>query len=147
MQRDERDDDAAWQAIVANYGERVELDASEGTDPWPARTPSDDSWDDGTDQPDGLADDDELDDLDRLDDEGFVPPPAPPVPVPGPDRMIAWTGVLGSPVVLLVLLAFRVAVPAWLACVLVGGFVLGFCYLVMRMPGSPRDPWDDGARL
>ena len=31
--------------------------------------------------------------------------------------------------------------------VLVGWFVGGFAYLVLEMPKSPRDPWDDGSRI
>ncbi|WP_436698332.1 hypothetical protein [Nocardioides sp. BYT-33-1] len=147
MQRDDPDyDDAAWQAIVDNYGERVELeasddDAAEGAeddaDPGPAPASVDD---------DRYADRYD-DDLDPFDDERFVPAQAPPVPVPPPDRMLAWLGVFGAPAVLLVFLILGLGMPSWLGWLLVAWFVGGFCYLVVRSPGPPRDPWDDGARV
>ncbi|GAA1523835.1 hypothetical protein [Nocardioides humi] len=142
MQREDPDhqDDAAWQAIVDNYGDRVELDAAED-DPGPADDDDryDDSYDDDTY-------DDSYDDLDQADDR-FVPGQPPPVPLPPPDRLLAWLGVFGSPTVLLVFVVLGIGMPTWLGWLLVGGFVIGFCYLVIRMPGSPRDPWDDGARV
>ncbi len=147
MQReDPGDQDAAWQAIVDNYGERVELepeddgarvapeDASLAVDDEVAADPQDaDDLDDGDD---GVAE------IDR-----FVPETPPPVPMPPPDRLLAWIGVFGSPAVLLVFLVLGLSMPGWLGWLLVGGFVVGFCYLVLRLPGSPRDPWDDGARV
>ena len=53
----------------------------------------------------------------------------------------------GSPVVLLVCLVFGIDLPQLVAYLLVGGFVGGFLYLVIRMPRGPRDPDDDGAKL
>ncbi|WGX94699.1 hypothetical protein [Nocardioides sp. L-11A] len=139
MQRDDPDyDDAAWQAIVDNYGERVELetpDDEDDADPGPAPESYDDRYDDT------------YDDLDQADEDRFVPAQAPPVPVPPPDRMLAWLGVFGAPAVLLVFLVLGLGMPSWLGWLLVAWFVGGFCYLVIRSPGPPRDPWDDGARV
>jgi hypothetical protein len=77
----------------------------------------------------------------------FVPPTPPPLPTPTTDRLIAWLGVFGSPVVLLVCLVFGIDLPQLVAYLLVAGFVGGFLYLVIQMPRGPRDPDDDGAQL
>ncbi|WP_275693233.1 hypothetical protein [Nocardioides sp. TF02-7] len=39
------------------------------------------------------------------------------------------------------------SIPSWAGLLLAAAFVGGFLYLVVRLPGSPRDPWDDGAVL
>jgi len=144
VQRDDPDyDAAAWQAIVDNYGERVDLEARDGEDldPGPAPDAEDDEerYDDRYEAA--------YDEIDLVDDDRFVPDQAPPVPVPPADRLLAWLGVFGSPTVLLVFLVLGIGMPTWLGWLLVAWFVGGFCYLVLRTPGSPRDPWDDGARV
>lgn len=140
MQRENPDEDAAWQAIVDNYGDRVELDPEPG--PEPVEPDLDDPADADPEAEATDEDDDEVPAHDR-----FVPEDPPPVPIPPFDRLLAWLGVFGSPTVLLVFLISGLSMPGWLGWLLVGGFVAGFCYLVIRMPGSPRDPWDDGARV
>lgn len=155
MQRDDPDgNDAAWNAIVANYGDLV-LDPVAGDvseKPAEPRSPagSTESMDDTGDTSDeedldDLGDGDDLDDLDDLDQ--FVPEDAPRVPMPPPDRFLAWLGVFGSPVVLLVWLVLGLSMPSLLSWILIGGFIGGFCYLVFTLPRAPRDPWDDGARV
>ena len=135
-----RDEDEAWRQIVANYGDapsvedapreetRVEgptefrVEPAAEPEPEPAPFP----WED----------------------EGrFVPPPPPPLPRPEPRRALAWLGLFGAPLVLLVALVFGIYLPGWMSLVLVGGFVGGFLYLVSTMPSEPRDPGDDGARI
>lgn len=130
--------DSAWQKIVENYGERAELDAVDDA----AELPVERELDLHDDEPvsPGLLDDDAIDEIDR-----FVPDSPPPVPMPPPDRFLAWLGVFGSPTVLLVFLVLGIGMPQVLGWILVGGFVVGFCYLVFTLPRSPRDPWDDGA--
>jgi len=140
VQRENPDEDAAWQAIVDNYGDRVELDPEPG--PEPVEPDLDDPADADPEADPTDEDDDEVPAHDR-----FVPEDPPPVPIPPFDRLLAWLGVFGSPTVLLVFLISGLSMPGWLGWLLVGGFVAGFCYLVIRMPGSPRDPWDDGARV
>jgi hypothetical protein len=133
-------DDDAWRAIVDNYGDRAELDpddlppepAPEPQTHWTVEAPS--SWDDPYVDSDWTTD-------------RFVPPPPPPLPTPTPDRGLAWLGVFGSPVVLLVCLVLGIALPTIIAYLLVAGFVGGFLYLVVQMPRGPRDPDDDGAQL
>jgi hypothetical protein len=79
-------------------------------------------------------------------DEHFVPPPAPPIPRPEPRRLLAWAGLVGGPMIALVLLLFG-SLPAWSSFLLFCWFVGGFGYLVgtMRSPGG--NDWDDGARI
>jgi hypothetical protein len=93
---------------------------------------------------------DQLDSPATWEDEGhFVPPEPPPVPTPEPRRRLAWAGLLGAPVVGVLLLLLQVAIPSWASSFLVCAFVGGFCYLVATM-GQPSDgewPGDDGARL
>ena len=75
-----------------------------------------------------------------------MPPEPGPLPVPAPDRGIAWIGVFGAPVVLLVSLLAGIDLPRWVGWLMVAWFVGGFVYLVHQMPREPRDPWDDGSR-
>lgn len=144
----------AWAAIVANFGERAVLDPDEEP---PATGPAATSADRGahtglTDPPDADDDDADHEEDDALEaaleeEHRFVPPVPPPVPMPAPDRLAAWIGVFGSPAVLLVCLVAGVSIPTVLGWFLVVGFIGGFCYLLARTPGTPRDPWDDGSRV
>ena len=78
-----RDDDAAWQQIVENYGERPDVpDAPLATLPRPRGAPRPEA-------PEAFH-------L-ELYDEQFVPPPLPPPPVIRPERRVAWVGLVGSP--------------------------------------------------
>jgi hypothetical protein len=81
--------------------------------------------------------------LDDPDDEGFTPPPPPPIPRPR-DRFdaLAWIGLIGGPVA--IILAFVLGTGGWLAAAGFAGFTAGFIVLVAR--GSDRrDEGDDGA--
>ena len=122
-------EDDAWRSIVEHYGERVPIEPQE-----PAVDPVAEPAGEAAARRDGAE-------------ERFVPPPPPPLPRVAPDRLLAWTGVFGPPVVLLVAVVTGLHLPGWLGYLLVGGFVGGFVYLVSRMPRGPRDPADDGARL
>jgi hypothetical protein len=158
-------DDDAWRAIVENYGERVRLDTGEDVDD---RTVADGLDEDLRRDDEFLARSADLPPYDAREaadtgetgespkppeptpaaaEERYVPPPPPPLPHVAPDRLVAWTGIFGSPVVLLVALVLGVGLPAWLGYLLVAGFVGGFIYLVVQMPRGPRDPWDDGAQV
>ena len=122
-----RDDDAAWQQIVDNYGERPEVPTAD--------VPLVDSPTADTAEPFHL----------ELYDEQFVPPPLPPPPVIRPERRLAWVGLVGSPVVLVVLSLIDYALPTVLTGALVVAFLASFGYLVATM--EPHDPDDDGARV
>lgn len=115
----ERDDDA-WRQIVDNYGEppAVPLEV-------PAEAP----------EPFHL----------ELYDEEFVPPPLPPPPVISAERRLAWVGLVGSPLVLIIVLLVGYPLPGILTGGLVVAFLASFGYLVATM--DPRDPDDDGARV
>ena len=79
--------------------------------------------------------------------ERYVPPPPPPLPRPAPPRLAAWMGVLGMPVLVLVLIVLQVAVPPWATTGMVLWFLSGFAYLVVSMPAQRPDDGDDGARV
>jgi hypothetical protein len=127
-----RDEDELWRSIVDNYGDRPQLaDEALPAGPPPASAPSSDE------EPVAPAEDEER----------FVPPPPPPLPRPENKRLVAWVGVLGVPILLLILLLVSMRPPTLVAYALVAWFVGGFTYLVLLMPRGPRDPDDDGARL
>ena len=137
------DEDAAWRAIVENYGE-------EPTDPpaAPVEPPGDDvaaaprfgvferRWEEP------------LNSEATWEDEGhFVPPEPGPFPKLEPRRRLAWTGLFGPPVLMLVAVVFGWQYPGWLSFLLVAGFLGGFGYLVATMPRSRGEDGsgDDGA--
>ena len=135
-----RDDEAkdqaeaeAWRAIVDNYGERPRIEPEPPAAPEPA--------------PDVPAAEEPVWFHAEQDDAGFVPPEPPPVPRPPTDRLAAWLGVLGVPVLVLLCIVVGIDLPAWAGLLLTAAFIGGFVYLVARLPGSPPDPSDDGARL
>jgi hypothetical protein len=130
-----QNEDAAWQEIIANYGDRPALDSDEDTQRVDQR--ADQRVEHSEVQPDPVD----------WPQERFVPPPPPPLPRPPIDRLAAWAGVFVSPVLLLIATVLRVPIPAVVVWLLVGAFLGGFGYLVTQMPRGPRDPFDDGARL
>ena len=143
VQRDSDED--AWRAIVENYGERVELDdePAAGAPVQPATEPRSEERLERLFRPLPQPPEPE----DDVEDD-FVPPTPPPLPKLPPDRFLAWSGLFGSPTVLLVCLVLGVHLPPWLGYLLVASFIGGFVYLVVKMPkGTDIDPWDDGARL
>ena len=140
-------DDAAWRAIVENYGERPDLGDLD-TDHEVPGSPR------------------EIDDLEAAErakrahassrseptaepEDHYVPPPPPPIPHPDPPRMLAWVGLFGVPAFVLVSLLARIDLPPWAGLLLMVWFVGGFVYLVASMrPGAgDDDDYDDGAVL
>jgi len=85
--------------------------------------------------------------FDLADEGAFVPPTPPPVPLPSPPRLLAWCGVIGSPLVFLVFLVLSLTLPSWASTLLVAAFIGGFVFLVATMRNDPPDPYDDGARV
>lgn len=143
MERNDEDD--AWRAIVDNYGERPTLE----DDP-DLEEVEDRSGDARVIEPDGVAESGSADRSsstpDPLD-EGFVPPRPGPAPLPPADRLAAWCGLVGSPIVLVVLTAAGIGLPDWVLLTLVAAIIGGFGYLVATMGREPRNPWDDGAQV
>ena len=132
------DQDALWRSIVDNYGDRPEIEEPEVVVP-----PSPKALDPDDDLP-GHADGSTV-----VDDAGdhYVPPPPPPIPRTTPVRTLAWIGLFGVPLFVLVCLVTGVRLPSWLGLVLMGWFVGGFVFLVASMRPEERDGYDDGAVL
>ena len=77
----------------------------------------------------------------------FVPPPPPEIPEGTPIKRLAWAGVLGGPLIILL-----IALTGWDPPSIVGigaglATLAGFVTLVWQMPEGREDGWDDGARL
>jgi hypothetical protein len=77
--------------------------------------------------------------------EHFVPDPPAPLPHLEPYQQLAWAGVIGGPLALLVAALTGVSFPEWISWLAIVGFVGGFVTLVATM--SDDDDWDsdDGA--
>ncbi len=135
------DEDAAWRAIVENYGDRPALDDDPpaealGVEPPPPVEPV------------GAPDRDSHDTEATWENDGhFVPPDPPPMPPVSPRRKLAWLGLFGSPLLMLVAIVFGWSYPDPVMGLLLVGFVGGFGYLVATMPRNRPDGWsgDDGA--
>jgi hypothetical protein len=142
------DEDDVWRSIVENYGERPDLDDPDET-PDPPSTVSATSADLDAEvasydpEPTVAPDRGDLDD----DEDRYVPPAPPPLPRPAPRRAAAWGGLVGAPMLMLVLVVFGIDLPGVLDLVLLAAFVGGFGYLVATMPKRPREPWDDGSQV
>lgn len=124
--------DAAWDEIVANYGDHPAIEDE------PAPPPS------GRTAP---AVEEEPADAWEPEDH-YSPPEPPPAPRPRGLRGLAWVAMLGSPVVTLALLLAQVHPPGWASLLLFLAFVGGLGYLIATMPrGDDDDPFfgDDGA--
>jgi hypothetical protein len=133
--------DAAWRSIIDNYGERPQLDEPA---PEPPETPVA-----PIQVPPSLRDlDGPREARAESEAEGhFVPPPPPPLPSATPPRLLAWVGLFGVPMLVLVAIVAGLSLPPWLGLILMVWFVGGFVYLVASMRPGPRDDYDDGAVL
>jgi hypothetical protein len=147
-------EDAAWQAIVDNYGERPQLDEE------PTEVESGPPDDGFTEEVPGSPRDlvaPRGNDESRAEtaahppapdpEEHFVPPPPPPLPRAEPPRLLAWIGLFGVPTFVLVALLTKLPIASWLGLLLMVWFVGGFVFLVASMRSDPRDENDDGAVL
>ena len=140
-ERSDLDFDAEFSRLVADWGPTPDFESPTTPAP-PAR--SDDSLKRLLRQ---AWPDEEPARPEAAEEEGhYEPPPPPPLPRPEPRRMAAWIALFGAPIVGLVLLVSPLPLPSYVGYLLFAAFVGGFAYLVWTM-GSPRDGWDDGARL
>jgi hypothetical protein len=75
----------------------------------------------------------------------FVPDPPAPLPRLEPYKQLAWAGVIGGPLALLIAALTGISFPDWLSWFAIVGFIGGFVTLVATM--SDDDDWDpdDGA--
>jgi fatty acid desaturase len=81
------------------------------------------------------------------DDEGtFVPEEPPSLAGTDPLTMLAWLAAVGGPVALLLAAMFWRSAPLLAVLGIVGAFVLGTVYLIMKLP-QEKDEDDDGARV
>lgn len=140
-------EEAAWREIVAHFGERAQLPE----EPTAPEVDFGDDVDEAFDADVALYEDAYDSDERRDDDPDRFVPPRPSLPHTTPERFLAWLGVLGAPVVAVLLVVVHMVlhwwIPTWVVAALVIAFLGGFGYLVLAMPKEPRDPWDDGARL
>jgi hypothetical protein len=114
--------------------------------PWGSRN----SENDGSDDDDFLQSStarSEIDDDDDDDSSRFVPEPPPPLPQLPPYKMIAWVGLLGGPLLLVLSAILRYQLPSWASGLAVIGFIGGFITLVATLGDDDDDPWrpDNGA--
>ncbi|MFF1504918.1 hypothetical protein ACFVZR_34950 [Streptomyces sp. NPDC058316] len=168
------DEDAAWQAIVAGYGEEppdppgakpfrsiedlalLEDDQSGVLDPdkgigkktpRPPEKPLGSSivFAPGVAGPrDYEVAEPKDSDLDDSDEGHFVPPEPPPLPEADVTAKFAWLAVVGGPVLMLVAVLLRWEMTWWLTTVCIGGFLGGFVTLVARMDDGDEDDDDPG---
>lgn len=158
------DEEAAWKAIVAAYGEEppdppgsrpfrsvedLALPALPGDDEPEERKPgrslgSSVSFAPGVGPRDYTAPEPSDDDFDEDDEGHFVPPEPPPLPEADATAKFAWLGVIGGPLLLLLAVLLRWDMTWWLATLAVGGFLGGCVTLVMRMRTDDEDDGDPG---
>ncbi|MFF4738046.1 hypothetical protein ACFY2W_19495 [Streptomyces sp. NPDC001262] len=162
---DPLDEEAAWQQLVAAYGEQP--DPEKGL--WPA-TGGENAPAEGTatkpeperpEQPErpgsfivyapGVGPRDwttpSAPAAAEQEEEGhFVPPEPPPLPTGDVTSRFAWIAVLGGPLLLLVMVLLRQELTWWITTLGVGGFLGGFATLVLRMRDSDGDDDDDPGR-
>ncbi|WP_406493539.1 hypothetical protein OG936_08165 [Streptomyces sp. NBC_00846] len=84
------------------------------------------------------------DDLDDSDEGHFVPPEPPPLPEADVTAKFAWLAVVGGPVLMLIAVLLRWDMTWWLTTICVGGFLGGFVTLVARMEDDDEDGDDPG---
>ncbi|KES07246.1 membrane protein [Streptomyces toyocaensis] len=168
------DEAAAWEAIVAGYGEEppdppgakpfksvedlalleTETNAEDGVEAEaPPRKAEDKpakplggsvSFAPGVGPRDYSVQESSDDDLDETDEGHFVPPEPPPLPDADVTSKFAWLGVLGGPVLLLLAILLGWEMTWWLSTLCIGGFLGGFATLVMRMRTDDEDDDDPG---
>jgi hypothetical protein len=165
------DEEAAWAAIVAGYGEEPadppgarpfrSIEDLALPDPEPAGGKGDEtkieppkppkplgssiSFAPGVGPRDYTAPEPSEDDFDEGDEGHFVPPEPPPLPTADTTARFAWLGMIGGPLLLLLAVVFGWDMTWWLTTLGVGGFLGGCATLVVRMK-TDDDGDDDPGR-
>ncbi|GAA2431150.1 MULTISPECIES: hypothetical protein [Streptomyces] len=85
-------------------------------------------------------------DLDDTDEGHFVPPEPPPLPEADATAKFAWLGVVGGPVLMLLAVILRWDMTWWLTTLCIGGFLGGFATLVARMRSDDDEDGEDPGR-
>lgn len=80
-------------------------------------------------------------------DTDYVPEDPPSIFSGRPDRVLAWSVVVALPLVILLLVMFKVSIAPFMWWVFIAGELGALLYLGWTLPRHPRDPWDDGARV
>lgn len=144
------DEDAAWRSIMEHYGDRAQLNDSNE----PASSTETDEVNDEENDAEAVEKPyrpavleplwrEQLNTEATWADEGhFVPPDPPPLPTLEPRRKMAWIGLLGAPLMLVIAVVFGLQYPGWLGFLIVASFIGGFGYLVATMP---RSRYEDGS--
>ncbi|MFI1566014.1 hypothetical protein ACH4ZX_23660 [Streptomyces sp. NPDC020490] len=164
------DEEAAWAAIVAGYGdeppdppgtkpfksvedlallETVTNDGDGGDDPPKKDEPAKPlgasvAFAPGVGPRDQAVPEASDDDFDEDDEDHFVPPEPPPLPAADATAKFAWLAVIGGPVLLLLAVLLGWDMTWWLATLGIGGFLGGFATLVTRMKTDDEDDGDPG---
>lgn len=166
------DEEAAWAAIVAGYGEEppdppgakpfksvedlalleagtndeeTQAEAPRGAEDKPAGPLGGSvSFAPGVGPRDYSVAEPSGDDPGGSDEGHFVPPEPPPLPEADVTAKFAWLGVLGGPLLLLLAVLFGWETTWWLTTLSIGGFLGGFATLVMRMRPDDEDDDDPG---
>ena len=128
--------DAAWEDILANYGERPTMPPlaspeavvpEEEAEPIAQAAPEPEAAQEWWER-----------------EEHFTPPEPPPAPIPAGPRGLAWAGALGLPVLAIVLTLARLSIPSWLGTLGVLAFIASLGYLFATMPRDHHDDPFDG---
>lgn len=136
-------DEEAWRQIVEHYGDRPDFPDDPDS---PGSPGSPDRAAAGAHV--GGAAADGPPEADRAGtEERFVPPDPEPVPRPRGKRLVAWLGVVGAPLLLVLVAISGFPMDTTVSTFLVVWFLGGFLFLVWQMPRDRGDPWDDGARV
>ncbi|MFJ2770156.1 hypothetical protein [Streptomyces sp. NPDC087300] len=170
------DEDAAWRAIVAGYGEEpadppgakpfksvedLALLEPETNGPAGGTGKQEPGAKSGTDKPLGSSvsfapgvggprdystPEPSEGDFDADDEGHFVPPEPPPLPEADVTSKFAWLAVIGGPLLILLAVLLGWQMTWWLTTLGVGGFLGGFATLVMRMSSGDDEDEDDPGR-
>ncbi len=154
VESDLENDDLTWAQIIAGYDSPV----APGRATWPAEEDVDDTADSerplaapiqpmAPQPPPARPAWPAVEPPVNRSEDPFIPPEPPPLPHLDPYQQLAWVGLAGGPLLLLMAALFAVALPLWLSLAAVLGFVGGFLTLVATMERRSEDdgPSDDGA--